>query len=245
MSTTHAPLYIQIQDFLREGIQAQRFKAGDRLPSETEIARRFATTRATVARALQQLAYEGVISRRAGSGTFVGSGHGLLDSVAMDRLEGQEERLIASGQKITYEVLAWEHAEADEEAATRLGIAVGAPVQRLERLRRADGEAIALERRIVPEAVAALIEREWLERHPIQEVLTRLLGIRIGHIVNVVRAASAGARVARQIECARGEPLLVREHVIHDARGGPILCGETSYRGGFGIKYTQQAGRGR
>ena len=65
-----APLYLQIQQFLRLAIEQGRFRAGDKLPSEPELAERFGTTRATVARALQQLVFEGLIARRAGSGTI-------------------------------------------------------------------------------------------------------------------------------------------------------------------------------
>ncbi len=241
MSTPYAPLYVQIQDFVREGIRSQRFKSGDRLPSETEIARRFATTRATVARALQQLTYEGLISRRVGSGTYVGGDGGYIDAVAMDAVQGHEQRLAAAGEKLSYKLLAWEEDVASEQAAARLRLDIGAPVWRLERLRSAGGSAVAQENRIVPAATALLIDAQWLREHPIQEVLTRLLGIRIGRIENLVRSASAGTRMARLFDCPRTEPLLVREHVIYDAKGLPILCGETSYRSGFSIMYTQKA----
>ena len=68
------PVYIQIQHEIRRGIQAGDYAAGDRIPSENELAERFETTRATVARALQELVFDGTIVRRAGAGSFVASG---------------------------------------------------------------------------------------------------------------------------------------------------------------------------
>ncbi len=55
---------------LRE-IQDGRWKQGDRLPSEAQLVERFGHSRITVGRALRDLQSAGVISRRAGSGSFV------------------------------------------------------------------------------------------------------------------------------------------------------------------------------
>ncbi len=242
MPTTHAPLYVQIQDFIRDGVRAQRFKAGERLPSESEIARRFSTTRATVARALQELTYEGLIRRRAGSGTYVGGGEqGYVDAVAMNEVQGQEDRLAAAGEPLTYQMLRWEPGQAEEAAATALGFAPGADVWELERLRQSGGAPIAIEHRVIPAETARLMQRDWLETLSIQEVLTRCIGIRIGRIENRIRAATAGPRLAKALDVARSDALLVREHVIYDALGRPILWGHTRYRGDFSIMYTQRA----
>ncbi len=55
---------------LRE-IKHGRWKEGDRLPSESQLVERFGHSRITVGRALRDLQTAGVISRRAGSGSFV------------------------------------------------------------------------------------------------------------------------------------------------------------------------------
>ncbi|MCC7052917.1 MAG: substrate-binding domain-containing protein [Gemmatimonadaceae bacterium] len=55
---------------LRE-IQDGQWKEGDRLPSEAALVERFGHSRITVGRALRDLQAAGVISRRAGSGSFV------------------------------------------------------------------------------------------------------------------------------------------------------------------------------
>ncbi len=55
---------------LRE-IQSGRWKEGERLPSEALLTERFGHSRITIGRALRDLQSAGVISRRAGSGSFV------------------------------------------------------------------------------------------------------------------------------------------------------------------------------
>lgn len=58
---------------LREEIAAGRYAAGVRLPSEPQLVKQFGVSRPTVARALLDLQSEGLIERRAGSGTYVRS----------------------------------------------------------------------------------------------------------------------------------------------------------------------------
>ena len=55
---------------LRE-IEDGRWKEGDRLPSEAALVERFGHSRITIGRALRDLTAAGVITRRAGSGSFV------------------------------------------------------------------------------------------------------------------------------------------------------------------------------
>jgi LacI family transcriptional regulator len=56
---------------LRNEIAAGRYAAGARLPSEPQLVKQFGVSRPTVARALLDLQNEGLIERRAGSGTYV------------------------------------------------------------------------------------------------------------------------------------------------------------------------------
>ena len=64
------PLYRQIYEFLYENICADTFKKG-RLPTDGQLMRKFATTRATVAKAMRELEMAGLIERRPGAGTVV------------------------------------------------------------------------------------------------------------------------------------------------------------------------------
>lgn len=59
---------------LREEIASGRYGVEGRMPSEAQLVRRFGVSRPTVARALGILATEGLLERRAGSGTFAKQG---------------------------------------------------------------------------------------------------------------------------------------------------------------------------
>ena len=66
-----SPKHQQIYRELLRAIAEGEYVEGQRLPSEADLVTRFATSRPTVARALQTLQLQGVIERRGGSGSYV------------------------------------------------------------------------------------------------------------------------------------------------------------------------------
>ena len=75
MSTAEArggpPRYAQLAAVIREDIFSGRLAAGDRVPSEAELMAEHGLSKATVNEALRVLVAEGLVTRRAGSGSFV------------------------------------------------------------------------------------------------------------------------------------------------------------------------------
>jgi len=65
--------YRQILEKLQDDMSTGRYKPGKRLPSETELVKRFGACRMTVFRAMRELQSLGLVTRRVGSGTFVSS----------------------------------------------------------------------------------------------------------------------------------------------------------------------------
>lgn len=72
MQHDHAPkLYERIKTYLRDGIKAGIWKAGEKIPSEFELMDQLGASRMTVHRALRELSAEGVLLRVQGAGSFV------------------------------------------------------------------------------------------------------------------------------------------------------------------------------
>ncbi len=65
------PKHRDISRQLLAEILAGKYQATDRLPSEAQLVKRFGVSRPTAARALRDLQDEGLIERRAGSGTYL------------------------------------------------------------------------------------------------------------------------------------------------------------------------------
>ena len=68
---TKQPLYMQVYQYLKQALQSQKYKSGDFLPSERELSQSFTVDRLTVRRALEMLAGEGLVEKKAGLGTRV------------------------------------------------------------------------------------------------------------------------------------------------------------------------------
>lgn len=65
-----APIYRQIRDVLFAEVR-ERYRSGDALPSENELAQRFSVNRHTLRRAIDELVADGIVERRHGKGVFV------------------------------------------------------------------------------------------------------------------------------------------------------------------------------
>jgi DNA-binding transcriptional regulator YhcF (GntR family) len=65
------PPYVQVANALRAAILTKTFSPGDRLPSRSELAKKYNVAPMTVQNALRELREEGLIVSRQGSGVFV------------------------------------------------------------------------------------------------------------------------------------------------------------------------------
>ncbi|KAB8127032.1 GntR family transcriptional regulator [Gracilibacillus oryzae] len=64
-------LYEQVYESLKEEIISAKYKIGDKIPSENELAEAFQVSRITSKKALEMLVNEGFVYRQRGKGTFV------------------------------------------------------------------------------------------------------------------------------------------------------------------------------
>ena len=68
---TRLPLYVQISELLHREIAAGHWIAGERLPTESQLAQDLDVAVGTLRKALTVLEKEGLLERRQGSGTYV------------------------------------------------------------------------------------------------------------------------------------------------------------------------------
>ena len=65
------PKHRQIFEYVHQSIVDGQYSAGQRLPTDGQLMRRFETSRPTVARAMRDLEQAGFVERRPGSGSYV------------------------------------------------------------------------------------------------------------------------------------------------------------------------------
>ena len=138
-------IVVQVRDELLQLIKDQGLGAGDRIPSESEIAARFAVSRGTVREAMKLLEQSGMIGVQQGRGRFASAIARLMVDRPVTEFESVTEMLEGLGYHLTNRVLSSETAAANEDEAAALEIPAGAPVVRLRRLRLHMQEALIYE----------------------------------------------------------------------------------------------------
>ena len=116
------------------------------------------------------------------------------------------------------------------DEADALGLAPGAPLFELERLRTMDGVPILIDRTRVPMALVEGIDEVALEGTSLYEVLEERFGIRPTRARFTVEAIEADARRARLLDLEPGQPLLRCEQQTEDQSGRAIELCEMVYR---------------
>jgi GntR family transcriptional regulator len=241
MSAVTPPLYFRIQEMLREQIVSGRLSVGARVPSETELAQRFSTTRSTVRQALAHLTFEGLIVRRVGHGTFVAKPR-IEGHLASERPSAFEEQMEKAGANVGFRLITFDAEPASEIVATALAVAPKTTIFRLRRLRLVDGEIVGYEDRSMLERVGARIPAPALLSHSMIAMVETAIGEQIGGMSVTVAAERARSSMARLLGVGGRSPVLVRAHTFFDQSGAPILTGTSVYRGDK-YKFTYKFGR--
>ncbi|WP_236790043.1 FadR/GntR family transcriptional regulator [Amycolatopsis sp. GM8] len=138
---TRKPLPELIEDKLRQLIESGRFKAGDRLPTEPELAQRMAVARSSLRTALQRLQLQGIVEVMRGRGWYVRS----------TEVTGQDDVLVLDNR-------------ASEADLIEVRIALEATAASLAALRADDGEIDEITKRAKDHQTAPHDDKEELLR---------------------------------------------------------------------------------
>ena len=219
-------LWRQIGARLREEIEAGQPHPGARLPTEAQLAQRFAVNRHTVRRALDELARDGLVRVEQGRGAFV-------EEDVLDYLVEPRTRFSAWVRRNAREpgstaLGVWVR-PAERQVATALGIAEGAPVTVTERLGLADQRPVALGLHHFDAARFPGLAGALRESATITEALRQ-----VGVADYVRRSTRVTARLPTAQEAAllrtpRTRPLLVCENLNVDLEGTVIEYGLARY----------------
>ena len=229
MSSKFKPLYRTIQDHLRAEITSSELAVGAPLPSEQELAQRFATTRNTVRQALAELVFDGTVIREKGRGTFVGAPphQSTIDTAVRQSFEEQME---ARGERVCFRLLSFEPVAAPASIAQRLGVRAGSVLFSLRRIRLIGDELIGAESRFILPELARRFDSVALHEKSAIAMLEEALGGQLSDLEITVYATSADASTAALLECPPSSPVLVREHLFRDENIRPVLTGQSTFR---------------
>ena len=149
--TTSRPKFAAIANFARKKVGSGAWRPGDRVPSENELSDQFGVSRMTARRALDELALDGLIVRRRGSGSYIADGNVRSSFLVIRNIA---EEIAESGRAYGSRVLRHCAVRADAEVASALDLATRARVFHSLVVHLADAEPVQLEDRYVRDDVA-------------------------------------------------------------------------------------------
>ena len=200
---------------------------GSPLPTERTLAVEFETSRTTVRQALQELVVEGRLQRMQGKGTFVAK-----PKVAQTlQLTSYTQDMRAQGLEPTSRVISLDLVRADDLLALRLGVRPGDRVVRLERLRLADGEPMAIERSFLSAARFPRLRQHLLRLGSLYAALDSAYGVRPVEAEETIETALATPEEAMLLGVDTGLPLLLLSRHSLDEAGDPVEWVRSVYRG--------------
>ncbi len=151
LDSGRGPLYLQLAQRIEAGIATGLIAAGQPLPPEREIAARTGTSRVTVRKAVADLAARGLIRQRQGSGSYVAPVPvPVRVEQSLSRLTSFSEDMARRGLSSQAEWLGRGLFLPSPDEVLTLGLGPGDMVARLDRLRRAEGRPMAIERAALP-----------------------------------------------------------------------------------------------
>jgi GntR family transcriptional regulator len=222
---TGESLYRKVADDIKTAIGAGAYPPGALLPSEAELAERYAVSRGTIRQAFAALRADGVIASRRGArrvvigGPRVQSFGELLSFSRWARAIGE----VPSGRVVSLERRAATPAE-----SSRLSLSDEAPVYFLVRVRLLSGRPVMLERAVYPERVGALVAGLDLATDSITQRLEEL-GVVFTDAEHVIDAVPATAEDARWLGVRAGAALLRERRFTTDRSGLPVEWSDDRY----------------
>jgi GntR family transcriptional regulator len=226
------PRYFQLKEIMRERIRSGEWKPGELIPSERELSEKYGISRMTARQAITELVNEGLFYREQGKGTFVSQ---RKITQQLIHLTGFTEDIRARGQRPGTKVLSATMHPADEETAEKLRINPGTPIFRLQRLRLADDEPLAIElSQISFKGCEGLLEED-LEHNSLYRLLEAKYGIALMEADQELEAGLTGSEEAQLLKISVASPVLFTRRITYSDRNQPIEYAKAIY---CGNKYT-------
>ncbi|WBV44491.1 GntR family transcriptional regulator [Pseudoroseomonas cervicalis] len=212
---------------LRDRIAGGTLAVGSRLPGEPDLAAEHGVSRVTIRRALDQLAAEGLVERRAGVGTFVRGG-ALLAPTIVD-FSDVFSHLKEMGRRTEVRLLSFGYTQPPAAVAEALGLGPSDRAQRAVRMRLMNGAPFSHLTTHVPERIGQTYSEAELASQPLLTLLERS-GLRVARARQSIGATLAGPEVAELLQLEIGAPLLSLTRLVEDEEGRAVEHLHALYR---------------
>ena len=226
---SNLPLYLQLKNIIKAQIISGAIQPGDKIPSESELCERYGVSRITVRQAINSLVQEGYLYRKQGVGTFVTSPKLRR---RLPRLYSFSEDMRELGLEPSSQVLEQRVIEADEEMAEILKLPDGSrKINKLVRVRLANGEPILLEKTFIPYYLCPDLVKENLEEGSLYSTLREKYNLLLDHAYETYEVGKIRKEEAKILRCQVSLPAFVIERLTYLKTEVPVEWTKSIARG--------------
>jgi DNA-binding GntR family transcriptional regulator len=224
---TFEPAYVQLVNILKDQIAQGIYLPGSRLPSESELCKRYQVSPMTVRRSINILLDQGIVNTIQGSGTYVKAPD--LGKVTFSLEEFHN--IFKDKERTKVKILETLIVKADERTANKLAIGVGERTILIRRVLFRDGDPILYHKeQLIYDPLRPIVEAEL--------GITSLQGLFVGDGETtlkrgelVIEAAVLAKEEADILNTIEMQPAFRLEHIFYDFEDRPVSWGRFICRG--------------
>ncbi|KRM11664.1 GntR family transcriptional regulator [Paucilactobacillus suebicus] len=222
-----SPVYIQIHNQIKQDVENGKWRVGERIPAERELAELFNVSRMTLRQAIQTLVDDGILERHVGSGTFVAN---RKVQEKMSGVTSFTDLMLAAGKVPSSKTISYHLMTPSQSEIERLQLDGSKKVLRMERIRYGSNVPICYEVTAVPADLIEGFSKEEVTTS-LYKALEEKAGLHPRRAIQTVSAMSASEKIAEYLHVKRGEALLRLRQISYLQDGRPFEYTHTQYVG--------------
>jgi len=217
---TFNPLYKEVKLHLTRSLIAGEWQPGSAIPSEARLAEHFNVSVGTVRKAIDELVAEKILVRQQGRGTYVATHTEDRQLYYFFHIVGED----GAQERPTHALLSFHRARADAEAETRLLVARGERVYRINNLLRLAGKPVIFDQIVLPATRFPGLSRAVFAAREgtIYGLYQSRYGINVVRISERLSAAHPETQIARVLGIRATSPVLVIKRVAYTYHDQPV-----------------------
>jgi GntR family transcriptional regulator len=226
-----APLYREVRRRILQCVAEGKWKPGERLPAESELAELFGVAISTLRAGVKELTSAGVLIRRQGKGTFVAQHDPHSQHFRFSNIYGWQQGKISTRR----EIVSMRKVRADCETTEllRLGDTASPLVHHVVCTLHGGGAVVGIMEIMLPVSLFPRLKPKDFEptTENIYSFYQRACGVTVLRMEERVSARTADADTAVILHLRRGHPLLQVERVAYTFNNVPVEVRRRTYEG--------------
>src|SRR5690625_150835 len=202
------PLYLQVQEILKERIISEQYPINTLIPSEPELKEEFGVSMITIRKAVEQLALQGYVEKRSGIGTIVLANEAISKLTKSQRFA---DYLIQEGYDLKKSFVGLTKIESIDDANLQTYFPEGSYC--IEHLYMLDGKPYIHFRHYIPGNMIIQADSDQFQ-NSLYEIMYQQ-GIQVHRFKKEFVGAEPGERSAEKLDI-ESEPLVHRRRFSYD-----------------------------